>query len=935
MGVRFLLWLGAGALCAGVTVGMLAGAGTAFAQTGSDGDDGAKTSQSAKPAESQQDSSKDKKPAAAGARPGFGRNAANAINAVKQAVDDAVTKVVKTAGANDHTTATETTIAKSTRPQPGQRAAKVVNAVVNNTVAAVTHAPDRKVVIEKTREADPVERSVPVEKSPELRLVRNVRETLLTPTRSNRTLQTPALARPLVAAAPQPQIDVPPAISAIGTAVFGLISFAESVFEGPPKALPGSGVTVKRSTLDLADGHVVPADWYFPEGSSEDPPERIIYLQHGFLARGVFYDYTASYLAKETDSIVVAPTLTSNMFATDGMWLGGEPMHQAVADLFLDSNPALLESAQAAGYGQNQLPQQVVLIGHSLGGGLVIDTARYMKVNGTSDKLAGVVMLDGVSFTDPVPILKDLDGIPVYNLSATPYPWNLFGTMDAALAQVRPTDFTGAQMLFGFHSDAMVGGNPLIQFGAYLLTGYGGPANVAGSQVLAAGWINDLFNHDDESGFYGDPGSAIKIPTPVGPAVGLVQPEQGVLTSLAQGVTGVFFGLLAHINFATDVDPQVSQLAATVPSAAAPTGPTLINVIGTAAWNMFDAVSKLIDPAPSVPADSSVTVQRSTLDIDGRTVDADWYYPKSGTPDKFIYFQHGFPARAGFYNLTAAELAERNNAIVVAPTITGNLFAADGYSLGADPMHAAVARLFEGDREALTASAAAAGYQGELPEKFVIAGHSGGGQLAAGAAGYYYENAQPAERDNLVGVLLFDTSATGGALERALDKLPPTVPVLHIAAEPSAWDTYGNASDVLVAKRPTEFNGVQLIGGSHSDAFRSSSLGGLTQLIVGIGTGFSTPENVEAVQVLAQGYITDMYDPNAHAGVYGAPGSVITIPTDTGTDAHAYVLPGPTPTLSPIDRVILALLSSINTNDFVTCPAASGGSPSCSPAVAA
>ena len=94
------------------------------------------------------------------------------------------------------------------------------------------------------------------------------------------------------------------------------------------------------------NGHEVPADWYFPEatpGKEAPPPERIIYLQHGFLARGVFYDYTASYLAKQTNSIVVAPTLTSNIFATDGMWLGGDQMHRAVADLFLDDNDALLE----------------------------------------------------------------------------------------------------------------------------------------------------------------------------------------------------------------------------------------------------------------------------------------------------------------------------------------------------------------------------------------------------------------------------------------------------------------------------------------------------------------------------------------------------------------------------------------------------------------
>ena len=211
-------------------------------------------------------------------------------------------------------------------------------------------------------------------------MVRNIREEFAT--RTNLTLQSPVLAQPTAAAAaPQPMIDVPPVISAIGTAIFNLISFGEALIEGPPKALPGSGVTVERSTLTIGDQEV-PADWYFPEGYNTDPaappPERIIYLQHGFLARGVFYDYTASYLAKETNSIVVAPTLTSNIFATDGMWLGGDPMHRAMADLFLDDNPALLASAQAAGYKQDQLPQQVVLVGHSLGGGAVLNMARYM-----------------------------------------------------------------------------------------------------------------------------------------------------------------------------------------------------------------------------------------------------------------------------------------------------------------------------------------------------------------------------------------------------------------------------------------------------------------------------------------------------------------------------------------------------------------------------
>jgi hypothetical protein len=573
---------------------MLAGAGTASAQTESDGDGGtAKTSQSAKPPDSQQDSKNGKGSASAKARPGFGRNAGNAINAVRQAVDDAVTEVVKAAGGNDRATGTQTTIATSARPQPGQRAARFVDNVVNNIAAAVTHAPDRKIAIERTREVDPVdtdvtiettltdprERSLPLEKSPEFRLVRNVRETFVTPTRSNLTLATPALAQPMAAAAPRPQIDVPPVISAIGTAIFNLISFGESMIEGPPKALPGSGVRVERSTLDLGGGHVVPADWYFPgtyDPESTAPPERIIYLQHGFGARGVFYDYTASYLAKQTNSVVVAPTVTSNLFATDGMWLGGDPMHQAMADLFLDTNPALLESAQAAGYGHDQLPQQVVLVGHSLGGGAVLNTARYMVVNGTSNKLAGVVMLDGVSFTDPAQHLALIpdgpDGIPVYNLSATPYPWNLFGTMDAALARQRPTEFHGAQMLLGWHSDAMVGGNPLIQLAAYAITGYGGPANVEGSQILAAGWINDMFNGTrtctDASCFYGATGGSFVIPTSIGPAVGLVAPKRDPINSFLSEATLAFFRLTSLINYATDAELQPASLAA-VPAAVA------------------------------------------------------------------------------------------------------------------------------------------------------------------------------------------------------------------------------------------------------------------------------------------------------------------------------------------------------------------------------
>ncbi len=287
---------------------------------------------------------------------------------MKDAVDDAVTRVVKAAGGNDRATAAESTIRTVTRPKPGQRAAAFVNDVVDNMAAAVTKAPDRTVVIEKTREVKPVEcpmmstRRSPSPTATNVPYRSKNRQNYdwygtfarRWPRRSGRTSlwsrrrqrkrnrgRRSAAATDRRAAGDQRHRhrDLQPDLVRRGRD------------RGTSKALPGSGVRVERSTLTIGDQEV-PADWYFPDTyhpESTTPPERIIYLQHGFGARGVFYDYTASYLAKQTNSIVVAPTVTSNLFATDGMWLGGDPMHQDIAKLFNDDNPALLKSATGGG----------------------------------------------------------------------------------------------------------------------------------------------------------------------------------------------------------------------------------------------------------------------------------------------------------------------------------------------------------------------------------------------------------------------------------------------------------------------------------------------------------------------------------------------------------------------------------------------------------
>jgi len=282
--------------------------------------------------------------------------------------------------------------------------------------------------------------------------------------------------------------------------------------------------------------------------------------------------------------------------------------------------------------------------------------------------------------------------------------------------------------------------------------------------------------------------------------------------------------------------------------------------------------------------------------------------------------------------VTLPELAERNNAVVVAPSITSNIFACDACAMSGEPMQAAVARLFEGDRAALLASARAAGYAGTLPEQFVITGQSAGAQLAVAAAGYYYQFAPAEEKADMVGVILYDVSATGGAstgnaLVNALDKLPAAVPVLNIAAEPKLLNSRGNANTAYTEKRPDQFNGIQLVGGAHSDAYQSDVLFGIPQLIVRLVFGASDPENIEAVQVLTRGWLTDMYagrvyNPATRTGIYGDPGDpcevVVNIPTDVGL-ARGYVLPAPTPELSLFDRLINAFYSVINANLYGRC----------------
>jgi pimeloyl-ACP methyl ester carboxylesterase len=552
---RFLLWLGAGVITAGMSAAMITGAGAAAAEAEGPSDPGgASTSESTNSPGAKEDSDDDK-PSPKPANDDAEDEPANDDAEDEPATDDTEEPAdVDEPDVADVDEPDFADAAEDDASNPPDAAAPEEEAVDDEKVrddsdtaqqvteqldkqAAVVNAPDKKAVVEKDVETEKAvveataEEAVATVVEQTAVVVESIVPAIADPPESAAVAFAAPSAVAISSTATAPQ--GPTLLNVIGTLIFNLYSFATRVLGGPPVVPPGSTVTVRQSTLeiDCGDGYVVPADWYIP-GTAE-PPTRMIYLQHGFLAAGPWYSYTAATLAEQTNSIVVAPSLTSNFFACDACWLGAPPMHQAVADLFENENTALAESLAATGY-TGSLPQRVVLVGHSLGGGLVAGTAGYMVDNVTVGKLRGVVMLDGVGLDDTMTasLGKVPLGIPIYQLAAPSYFWNQNGVGSAALQEARPDRFIGVVLEGGSHVDAMQGGNFLIQFSQQVVAGFSPPQNVEAAKLLMVGWINDMFVGTEDDGIYADPGEVIPIDTPAGQATAQALPSSLTKASL-------------------------------------------------------------------------------------------------------------------------------------------------------------------------------------------------------------------------------------------------------------------------------------------------------------------------------------------------------------------------------------------------------------------
>jgi lipocalin len=255
----------------------------------------------------------------------------------------------------------------------------------------------------------------------------------------------------------------------------------------------GNGVTgVKAGTSSLGipsgpKGSSTSADWYFPtQANGRVSANGVVWLQRGELGDTGAFAALATQIAGQTNSIVVAPAISSfESPIQPGSFLASAAMQQAVADMMLGDRGALASSATAAGY-QGVLPAPILLAGQGTGGGFAAAVGAFAGDNGAAESLRGVVMIDGMASPDQLAAssanLASL-GIPLYQIASPPQAANTWGSTTEQLAALRPDQFVGVQLDDGSGLDAVI--------------------------MLATGWINDIYaGHgptDPFYGFYGSP----------------------------------------------------------------------------------------------------------------------------------------------------------------------------------------------------------------------------------------------------------------------------------------------------------------------------------------------------------------------------------------------------------------------------------------------
>ncbi|OPC79675.1 alpha/beta hydrolase [Embleya scabrispora] len=257
---------------------------------------------------------------------------------------------------------------------------------------------------------------------------------------------------------------------------------------------------------------------------------------------------------------------------------------------------------------------------------------------------------------------------------------------------------------------------------------------------------------------------------------------------------------------------------------------------------------------------------------------SDWYFP-TGAAKGLVWLQHGFSRSNGQLGDLAGRYAAAGF-LVFAPTLpSADLFGCTVSNLGNNTAFLDhVADLFgkaSDPADKLARSFADARTRAgrpdlALPEGFVFAGHSAGGEAVAYTANRL-RTTYPAAFARLRGLVLLDpvNSFTGLNMANALNGLAPTpLPMTAISSPP--YTANGNASGTveLTTDVHRPFLGVRLTTGSHCDAE-----GGSTDSLCTLLNGTPQARNVATLQTLAVRWALDDVD-GTHTASHYPGGSV-------------------------------------------------------------
>ncbi|WP_194818162.1 alpha/beta hydrolase [Nocardia sp. XZ_19_385] len=248
-----------------------------------------------------------------------------------------------------------------------------------------------------------------------------------------------------------------------------------------------------------------PADWYFPAGR----PRGLVLLVHGFGASKDLYRDLANRLTG-AGAVVFAPDLPA--MDPRGCALSSLLPNRAfldnVADLFgtaADPGGALQRSfrdaRERAGRPDVVLPENLVLSGHSAGGGVVLHLAQRLATAHPAGfaRLRGVLALDPVrgidtSVTEDALRALATTDLPMLTIATPPSLCNNGADATESMQRHLPRRFLGVRVLTGSHVDAL--GTDLGAIGeiAGIMCGTIRLGNSTATRDLTVAWTLDLLD---------------------------------------------------------------------------------------------------------------------------------------------------------------------------------------------------------------------------------------------------------------------------------------------------------------------------------------------------------------------------------------------------------------------------------------------------------